>query len=179
MKSKLLPLLLPVFFFINGCKKETIINPVEVAKPAIGFVEQARTFLKANYTAGSLGDLSVDASILYKLDSGRYFIKVHFKSQGNKNFILLSADSIHGIKNGVLLHVDKTSNTLKGEKFTGTIITKELNGNIKEIKKIVDGFKVKNISNRTSSDVYRELPEVIVMVIEIAEVALAGEIGII
>ena len=163
MRSKLLLLLLSFFFFFQSCKKDIITNSDEVAKPAIGFVEQAHTFLKVNYTAGSINDLLVNKSSLYKLDSGRYVIKVPLKTQGLKNFILLYADSIYGVKKGVLVHIDKTSNTLKGEKFTGTITIKEINGKVKEIKKIVDGFKVKKATYRTTTDGYQDLPEVVVI----------------
>ena len=148
MKSKLLLLLIISFIFSTpSCKKETLTNPVEVAKPAKGFIEQARTFLSSNYTASALSDLSIDASTLYKLDSGRYIIRVPLKTDGVKNFILLSADSIRGIKKSVLLNIDKTSNTSKGEQFTGTITIKEMNGKIKEVREILNGFRVSNNPN--------------------------------
>jgi len=161
MKSKFLLLLITVFCFLQSCKKEALTNTVEVPKPVIGFVEQARTFLKANYTSTSLSNLSIDASTLYKLDSGRTVIRVPLKIDGVNNFILLSVDSIKGVNRSVVLNIDKNSNTAKGEKFSGKITIKDLNGKVKEIREIVNGFRIKkNVTGRIAS---YELPEVIVI----------------
>ncbi len=165
MKSKILLLLtLFIIIFLGSCKKEALIDPPEVIKPVKSkFIDQASTFLKTNYTAGSLNDLSVDSSILYKLDKGRFIIRVPLRTDGTKNFILISADSINGLKKGVLIHIDKTSNTSKGEQFNGTITVKELNGKIKEVRKIVNGYKI-NPTNRTSLEApIVVLPEVVVI----------------
>ncbi len=167
MRSKFL-LLLTLFFigFFQSCKKETITEPAEINNPARPkYIEQADAYLNSYYTAGSLKDLNIDASIIYRLDSGRSVISVPLRVDGSKNFILISADSINGLKKGVLLHIDQTSNTSKGEKFNGAITIKEMNGNIKETRKIEKGFRVNNIANTTTADdpQYKVLPDVVVI----------------
>jgi hypothetical protein len=91
MKSKLLLLLFAVSFFFQSCKKENISNPVEVAIPEKGFIEQAQIFLKSNYSASALSDLSFKGSKFYKLDKGRYVIKVPFKIMQQKTLFIYPA----------------------------------------------------------------------------------------
>lgn len=173
MRSKIL-LLLTLFLigFFQSCKKEAITETTQVNKPAKPkYIEQADAFLKSNYKASPLVELSIDASILYKLDSGRFMIKVPFRTNGAKNFVLINADSINGLKKGILLNIDKTSNTSVGEHFTGTITIREMNGDIKELREIVNGFKVLNNTSNANNHAMladptcpecKQLPEVFI-----------------
>lgn len=172
MKSKLLLLLTLFITFFESCKKETITAPAEVNKPAkLQLIDEVSAFLKSNYTASPLSDLSIDASVIHKLSKGKFIIRVPLTSDGGKSFILLSADSANGIQKSRLFHLEQTSNILKGERFNGSITLKELNGKLIEVREIINGFNVlKKTSNRSSNSTQRTstgewtvLPEVIVI----------------
>ena len=163
MKSKLILLFFPIFFFIQGCKKENLTNENknELPNPLPSYINIAKDFLKKQLSPSDLKKLDWDKIIIYKNKDSVEIVAVPYmdKSITESAYIFLNKKPI----TGNWVNIGKYGNN-KLNKITTTSFDRssvqvtniDTSGFITTIINYKNGLVVSNSSsNRSSAMIYR------------------------